>query len=98
MVVALVAVLALTGCIGVATPTVGLVYTDVKWGGEVGTAAAAKTGSAESTTILSLFATGDSSIEAAAKNGGITKIHHVDYHTTNILGVYGKLITTVYGE
>lgn len=89
----------LTGCIGVATPVVGLAYTDVKWSGPVtSNAVATKTGTAEATTIMSLFATGDASVDAAAKNGGITKIHHVDYHTTNVMGVYGKIITTVYGE
>jgi len=90
---------ALTGCIAVATPAVGVAYTDVKWSGPVtSNAAATKTGKAEASTIMGLVATGDASVEAAAKNGGITKIHHVDYHTTNILGVYGKIITTVYGE
>jgi hypothetical protein len=43
-------------------------------------------------------ATGDSSIKAAAANGGITKISHVDYHTTAVLGVYAKTTVTVYGE
>jgi hypothetical protein len=56
-----------------------------------------KMGEATSTAILG-FATGDSSIKAAAAAGSITKISHVDSHTTVILGVYGKTTTIVYGE
>jgi hypothetical protein len=44
------------------------------------------------------FASGDSSIKAAAANGSITKIEHVDYHTTSVLGIWGKTTVTVYGE
>ena len=44
------------------------------------------------------FATGDSSIKAAAANGGITKISHVDYHTTSVLGLWAKTTVMVYGE
>ena len=50
------------------------------------------------TSILSMVATGDASIEAAMKNGGITKVHHVDWQAKNILGIYGEFKTTVYGE
>jgi hypothetical protein len=32
------------------------------------------------------------------RNGGITRIHHVDHETSNILGVYAKYTTIVYGE
>jgi hypothetical protein len=45
-----------------------------------------------------LVATGDASIEAAAKSAGITKIHHVDYHSKNILGIIGTFTVMVYGE
>jgi hypothetical protein len=41
---------------------------------------------------------GDASISAAAQNGGITRIHHVDHETMNILGIYAKYTTIVYGE
>jgi TRL-like protein family len=56
-----------------------------------------KMGRAEAWGIV-LFATGDASISAAASNGGITKIHHVDHETMNILGIYAKYTTIVYGE
>jgi hypothetical protein len=59
---------------------------------------ATKKGTSQATSILGLVATGDASIEAAKKNGGITKITHVDWHAENYLGFYGKYVTTVYGE
>ena len=45
-----------------------------------------------------LLAKGDASIEAAMKDGGITRIHHVDSEETNILGVYSTYTTIVYGK
>jgi hypothetical protein len=56
-----------------------------------------KTGRAEAWGIL-VFATGDASISTAARNGGITRIHHVDHETLNILGLYARYTTIVYGE
>jgi TRL-like protein family len=56
-----------------------------------------KVGKAEAWGIV-LVAMGDASISAAAQNGGITRIHHVDHETMNILGIYAKYTTIVYGE
>lgn len=56
-----------------------------------------KKGEAVAKGVL-IIAWGDASIEAAAKDGNITKIHHVDTKTTNILGVYAEHVTIVYGE
>jgi hypothetical protein len=92
---------AVTGCVGPMGPVGGvggMFYTDVS--GPVaatGNAGGTKMGQATSTGILGV-ATGDSSIKTAAANGGITKISHVDYHTTGVLGVYAKTVVTVYGE
>ena len=44
------------------------------------------------------FTEGDSSIKSAMDNGGITKIHHVDYKVRNILGIVGTTTTIVWGE
>jgi len=47
------------------------------------------------------FAYDDASIEQAAKNGGITKIHYADYEVTQVnvlLFAYTKFTTIVYGE
>ena len=59
---------------------------------------ATKVGISQSTSIFGAVAIGDASIEAAKKNGGITKVHHVDYGVKNILGIFGTYTTTVYGE
>jgi hypothetical protein len=57
-----------------------------------------KTGKAEATNILGLIQTGDCSITEAMKAGGITRVHHVDMQITNVLMLYAKKITIVYGE
>jgi hypothetical protein len=56
-----------------------------------------KSGSATASSILGIYASGDCSIEAAARNGGITRIDHVDHHTWNVVGFYSEFTTTVYG-
>src|SRR5512141_2144164 len=68
----------------------GSIYTDVS-GPVLATSrdAASKMGEASSQGILGI-AWGDSSIKTAAANAGITKVQHVDYHTTAVLGVYAK--------
>lgn len=60
-------------------------------------AGSSKVGRAVATGIL-LVAWGDASISTAMRNGGITRIHHVDHETLNIMGVYAKYTTIVYGE
>ena len=57
----------------------------------------AKKGMAKSTAII-LFSSGDASIGAAMRDGGITKIHHVDYDVKNILFFYNEVTTIVYGQ
>ena len=41
---------------------------------------------------------GDASIATAAANGKITKIHHIDTEVLNVIGVYSRYETVVYGE
>lgn len=79
---------------------VGGIYTKLSLPVNVGdqNAKAMKIGTAECTSILSMVATGDVSIQTAMKNGGITKVHHVDWDVENILGIIGKYKVTVYGE
>ena len=57
-----------------------------------------KKGEATAKTILGLVATGDCSIAAAAKNGGLTTIKHIDYKYKNILGIVQETTVVVYGE
>jgi hypothetical protein len=54
-------------------------------------------GESTATSVIGIT-TGDSSIDAAKKAGGIKTIHYVDYHSMGILGVYAKTTTKVYGE
>ncbi len=89
----------LTGC-ATSYPT-GILYTDLKLplGATSNTAPSTmKVGVATCTSVLALVTLGDASIEAAMKNGGITKVHHVDWSAKNFLGVYGEYTTTVYGD
>jgi hypothetical protein len=91
----------LTGCVSPLGPTgavFGGIYTDVS--GPIlatGNSGSTKVGKATSTGIICV-ATGDSSLKAACDNGGITKIHHADFHTRNVLGVFAETTVTVYGE
>ncbi|MFO1475912.1 MAG: TRL-like family protein [Verrucomicrobiota bacterium] len=89
------------GCVGPmgnAGAAWGGIYTDVSGAGAVtGNSGSTKVGQASSEGIICV-ATGDSSIKTACANGGITKIHHVDYHVTSVLGLYTKTTVTVYGE
>jgi hypothetical protein len=90
----------LAGCAAYAVaPVTGFLYTDVQ-GPMTATEStgSSKVGTATCSSILGLVAQGDASIETAAKNGGITKIHHVDYYSKSILGVYATFTVKVYGE
>jgi hypothetical protein len=92
------AVVCFSGCATVYP--IGGLYTEVKLPVDVtsNNGPALKVGTAECKSILALVAIGDASIEAAKKNGGITKVHHVDWSVENILGIIGKYKVTVYGE
>ena len=91
--------LLVTGCAMVMTPAMGGIYSKLKGPGmATSNAAGPKTGKAECESILGWVAIGDASIEAAAKNGGITKVKTVDYEVFSILGIYAKLTTVVTGE
>ena len=64
-----------------------------------------KSGESSARNILQLIEIGNASIDSAAKNGGITKIHYVDTQINKVyiplvfLPIYTKEIKTiVYGE
>jgi hypothetical protein len=90
--VALVAVVLLTGCL----------YMNVKtpYGTELNkTVLGQKTGKAYSQSILWLVAWGDAGTQAAAKEGNITTVNHMDREVFSILfGLYTKTTTVVYGD
>lgn len=88
----------ITGC---ATPLpLGVIYTKVTLPGAVGNSELqySKTGTAKCYSIIGCFASGDASINAACKNGGITKVSWVSYSVNNFLGTYATYTTTVYGD
>jgi len=86
------------GCVGTRSDVSSLIIMTDSSGQVVDNAVkSSKTGIAEAKGII-VVAFGDSSIDAACKAGGITKIHHVDYETFNVLGIYGTVKTVVYGE
>jgi hypothetical protein len=104
---AVLASLLVSGCAGMnmlnTSPATGFIYMDYKApmpASTVGMTASgsAKVGEASASSILGWVGTGDCSIEAAMKAGGITKVHHVDYHATRILGLFATYTTIVYGE
>lgn len=91
------AALLLAGC--VKSPLVGGLYTDVKDGLAVtGNAGSSKVGTAEAKSYLGLVALGDASIQTAAREAGITRIHHVDYQAKSYVGIYTIYTVIVYGD
>lgn len=88
-----------SSCAVVLTPVLGTIYTDVKAPlMATSNPVASKVGTAEATSILGIVATGDASIEAAAKKAGITRISHIDYEASSVLGIFAKYTVYVYGE
>ncbi len=70
---------------------------------EVGTSvtsnvAGKKVGQAVCQTYLGLIASGDCSVEAAAADGKITRIHSVARKVENVLGLFAKVTIIVTGE
>jgi len=58
-----------------------------------------KTGKASASAILGIIAFGDSGIDAAMMDGGITRVHHVDHQVNLILyGIWFQDTTIVHGE
>jgi hypothetical protein len=88
----------LSGCISVATPAIGVLFTEVRGPVDGHGAIGSKEGKACAQSILGLVAQGDASIAAAAKAGGITNVTTVDHYTRNMLGVIGDFCTVVRGS
>ncbi len=88
-----------TGC--ATSYPVGNIFTELKLpvqGVTDGDASYSKVGVATSESFLSMIAVGDSSIQTAVENGGISKIKYIDWSVKNILGIYGQYTVTVYGD
>jgi hypothetical protein len=83
----------------------GLIYTEVTTPAQMLTVAVDKDaqpfrkGEASSVAILGLFAFGNGGIDAAMKDAGITKVHHVDHTTQHFLyAIFAKDKVVVHGE
>ncbi len=85
-----------SGCMSLASPAFGLIYTDVQWDGDAEGAIGAKEGKACANSLLGIISTGDASIKAAAQNGGITKVTRVDHYTRWVV-LFGEYCTIVGG-
>jgi hypothetical protein len=93
------AISVLSGCATARSPVTGFWYTDTNSSvTATSNQAGNRVGEACATSILGIIGTGDASIEAARRNGGITMISSVDDHATSILGVYAKYCTIVRGR
>ena len=107
--VAVVAVVAMTGCAtgifpGGPTPA-GIIYTNMTSPAQnlaVSTDPSAKptkTGKGTVVAILGLVSQGDAGIEAAMKDGGITRIQSVDHNIElYVFGILVKETTIVHGD
>ena len=99
-----VAAFILIGCGGFGYPT-GSLYTGTQVPSGINrneTSGPGKTGDKKgescATGILNLAAFGDASLDAAKKAGGITELHSIEFHQTNILGIYTQGCTEVHGK
>lgn len=92
-------VIMLTGCQPVASPLMGIIFNDTKYGYIATTdTAVTKEGKACAQSIMGLVATGDASISAAKAAGGITEVAHIDYTAHSILGIVADFCTIVKGK
>ena len=57
-----------------------------------------KIGKSCATGILGMIAFGDASLAAAEQSGGISDVQSVEFGGTNVLGVYSRGCTIVYGN
>lgn len=76
----------------------GFVYSGYKTPGNIGPGQGTKTGEACISSVLGIVATGDSSVAAAKKAGGITQVSHVDHEVFGVLGIYATSCTIVTGQ
>lgn len=101
--VAVFALSLLAGCASAPSPVPGFIFTNVKapmW--DTSTALNgtgwSKMGSAQVSSILGWIAMGDASVTTAITNGGLSKVHHIDYESKVILGLYATFTVVAYGD
>ena len=57
-----------------------------------------KSGEASAKCVLGLYAWGDCSVTAAAREGGLKRVDYLDYEYDNVIGIWQKVTVTAYGE
>ncbi len=105
VVLAVAVIVGSTGCAAYRAPVMppsAMIITSIKAPLDIDldkTTLGSKKGTASSVCILGLVAVGDSSIQAAARDGNLTTINHADYEYLSVLwGVFARYATTVYGD
>lgn len=100
MLLLLVSALALNGCASATMPVTGFLYGNVSapLTATVSSEKPTRVGRASARSLFGVIASGDASIQTAARNGGITEIHHVDYESQNFFGVLAEFTVVVYGN
>jgi hypothetical protein len=92
----------LLGVLVLAVALNGCLYANIKAPLDIDadqTALGTKVGKSTMQSVLWLVAWGDASTDAAAKNGNISIVYHMDQEVFSILfGLYSKSTTVVYGE
>ena len=92
----------LMGCLAApVVPPYGIAYTNFKAPLDVDydpTSVAGKSGYAQTESVLGLVAWGDASARTAADDAHLKTIDGADYEYFNVLGVYQKFTTIVYGH
>lgn len=96
---AIFATVVLSGCVfAPVAPPRGILYNDQTSplfpGGKPGE----KVGKASSHNILFIAGWGNSGLDKAMKDGGITKLNHTDYRIQNYLLIYQRYTTICHGE
>jgi hypothetical protein len=93
-----IAIFTLTGC--ATSYPVGIIYTNVKLPvtATQNSGMPTKLGVSTSDSYLGIVATGDSSIDKAVRNVGITEVQYVDWQAKSILGFHGIYKTLVKGK
>lgn len=100
MIALVVAAFFLTGCAASMSPVTGYMYTNISapLTATAAPEAPSRVGRASIRSIMGILATGDASIQTAARNGGIREIHYVDYESQNFFGVVAEFTVVVYGN
>lgn len=100
IIVCSIAAMMMTSCAMVSTGVgAGAFYTGVTEGAAVtANPLGTKVGQSSACNVLGIVATGDASINSAAKAAGIKKVSHVDVKKTSVLGIFASYTTVVYGN